>query len=180
MTESEKQEVLYVLESRLTRYIASAKEWFSTTGLKIKGTYTDRINGDLPLYFKSNSRKWQSLIPNISPFCFCFTKDLGISNMIDVNMRITDILDVLSKDNLVIQGMRIIAKSNTHLLGTSQQVLIMFPDDWSLEAYNKKVSIELPINDALALLDNETISPKIRLQISKQLQSMKNNKIAVK
>ena len=100
--------------------------------------------------------------------------------MIDVNMRITDILDVLSKDNLVIQGMRIIAKSNTHLLGTSQQVLIMFPDDWSLEAYNKKVSIELPINDALALLDNETISPKIRLQISKQLQSMKNNKIAVK
>ena len=102
MTKEEKQEVLYVLESRLTKYIAKAKEWFETTAPKIKGTYTDRLSGDIPLYFKSNARKWKSIIPNVSPFCFCFTKDLSISNMLNNDLRVTDILEQVCNEGLVI------------------------------------------------------------------------------
>lgn len=170
MTEEEKQEVLYVLESRLTKYIAKAKEWFETTAPKIKGTYTDRLSGDIPLYFKSNARKWQSIIPNVSPFCFCFTKDLSISNMLNNDLRITDILEQLCNEGLVIQDMKIVVKNNTHLLGTSQQVIIMFPEDFTDDIDKKAVNISLTLQEALQLLDNETVSRNIRQKISRQLQ----------
>lgn len=170
MTENEKQEVMYVLESRLTKYITKAKEWFSTTAPKIKGTYTDRISGDIPLYFKSNARKWQSIIPNVSPFCFCFTKDLSISNMLDGSFRVTDILEQVCNEGLVIKGMKVVVKSNTHLLGTSQQVIIIFPEEYAEDIDKKAVNISLTLQEALQLLDNETVNRNIRQKVSRQLQ----------
>lgn len=178
MTKEEREEVMYVLESRLIKYTETAKHWLNTTGYKIKGkTFTDRISGDIPLYFRSNAKPWQSIVPNISPFCFCFTKDLGISNMLESSMRITDVLETLSEEGLVINGMRIVAKSNTHLMGTSQQVLIMYPQEQHADTTMSAVNIVLTMNEALQLLSNETIDKHIRSKITRQMQGKKEYEI---
>lgn len=175
MDEKQKQEILYVLESRLTKYITAAKQWYSTTGAKIKGTYTDRINGDIPLYFRSNVRKWQSIVPNISPFCFLFTQDLSISNMLDSHMHIEDVLIMLSNEGLVIQDMRIIVKDNTHLLGTSKQVIILVPAEMYVDKPDQKLTVELSLREVLEIIGNETVPQRTRTMLSRQLQGKKEH-----
>lgn len=171
MDQKLKEEVLYVLESRLSRYADAANEWFRTTAKSIKGTYTDKISGDLPLYFRSNSKKWQSIIPYVSPFCFLFTKDLGISNMLDDNMRVEDMLEELTAEGLTLKRLKVVAKSNTHLMGTSRQVIILYPEDEALAADKGPVHLTLSVQDAAALLENASIDRKIRSKISRQLQN---------
>lgn len=178
MTNDEKQEFLYILESRLHKYITTARAWFNTTAKNIKGTYVDRISGELPLYFKSNARKWQSLIPNVSPFCFCFTKDLGISNMLNNDLRITDILEQLSEEGLDFEGLRVVAKRNTHLLGTSQQALIIYPKEYELETENKDINVSLSFQEALQLAENPTVARSIKQKITRQLQQYNNKELS--
>ena len=171
MDQKLKEELLYVLESRLLRYVDAANEWFRTTAKSIKGTYTDKISGDIPLYFRSNAKKWQSIIPYVTPFCFLFTKDLGISNMLDDNMRIEDMVAEITNEGLVMKRLRVVAKSNTHLMGTSRQVIILYPEDDALAADKGPVHITLSVADAAALLENATVDRKIRYKISRQLQN---------
>ena len=66
--------------------------------------------------------------------------------------------------------MKIVVKNNTHLLGTSQQVIIIFPEDFADDIDKKAVNISLTLQEALQLLDNETVSRNIRQKISRQLQ----------
>lgn len=173
MEKSQKEELMYILEGRLGRYAAAAKEWLETTGPYIKGTFTDRISGDIPLYFKSNARKWQSIVPYVSPFCFCFTKDLGISSMLDENMRIEDMLEELSAEGWTINGLKVVAKSNTHLLGTSRQAIIMYPDNLDMDYEMGEVNVSLTLAEAAELADNKAVPRSVRNKVSRQMQGKK-------
>lgn len=150
-------EVLYVLQARLLPYVEATKKWFATEAGSITGTYCAKASPEdsVKLYFKCNKYNYQSLVKYVSPFCFVFTKDLAIGNMLeDQNQRVEDVVKELCEQGLICGGVRVIAKENTHLLGTSKQVLCLVPEDYYKKCTEKErtISIQLSQSEVVGLL----------------------------
>lgn len=174
------EEFKYILTNRLLPYIKATKAWFSrryalcngNLGVINYNSENNFVDWKIKLYYKLNKNNANSIVKGVKAFCFCFTKDLSLVNLLNFDGAVCNIAEAVSavlKEGLVINGCKVIAKSNTHLMGTSKQVIILIPEKY-LEAEEQYEQLTVTAKNLTEILAF-TSDPMLRKRAENKLKS---------